>query len=139
MPLTADIDELFYCKPESGKLLISPANEDPVTPCDVQPEELDIAQCIDRIENAFNIDVTAIDSKWAGLRSFVDDKCPVVGYSNKVSNFFWLAGQGGYGIQSSPAMARLAAALVLKEQPPEDILQFGLNLNSISTDRLPPS
>ena len=136
MPLTADIEELFYCKPDAGNLLISPANENPSPPCDVQPEELDIAQCIDRIETAFELDVTTIVSKWAGLRSFVDDKCPVVGYSHKINNFFWLAGQGGYGIQSSPALAKLASALALNEPPPPDILRFGLNTESISVDRL---
>ena len=94
LPLIADVDESFYMKPDAGRLLISPANEDPVTPCDVQPEEMDIALCIDRIENTFNIDTRKIISKWAGLRSFVSDKCPVVGYSNRAENFFWLAGQG---------------------------------------------
>jgi len=72
-------------------------------PCDVQPEELDIANCISQIERAFNFKVSAIIQKWAGLRSFVKDNTPVADYSERAGNFFWLAGQGGYGIQSAPA------------------------------------
>ena len=139
LPLIADVDESFYMKPDAGRLLISPANEDPVTPCDVQPEEMDIALCIDRIENTFNIDTRKIISKWAGLRSFVSDKCPVVGYSNRAENFFWLAGQGGYGIQSSPALSRYASALALGKDLPDDVLAEGLNPSSISIDRFTAS
>jgi len=100
IPLVIDIDEQFYLKPYGNKLLISPANEDPVQPCDVQPDEMDIAICVDRIQRAFDIEINRIEHSWAGLRSFVSDKCPVVGFSNKVDDFYWLAGQGGYGIQS---------------------------------------
>ena len=136
LPLVVDIDEEFYMKPESGRLLISPANEDPMSPCDAQPEELDIAFCIDRIERAFDIQVRRITTKWAGLRSFVPDKSPVVGFSAKAPQFFWLAGQGGYGIQTAPALARCAAALVSGQPVPEDIIEEGLDLNSLSPERL---
>lgn len=88
LPATIDVDEKFYLKPDAGRLLISPANEDPEPPCDVQPDEMDIAICIDRIETAFNLEITRIENKWAGLRSFVSDKCPVVGFSRKVAGFF---------------------------------------------------
>ena len=138
LPLTADVDESFYMKPDAGRFLISPANEDPVAPCDVQPEELDIALCIDRIENAFDLSITKVIHKWAGLRSFVSDKCPVVGYSNRVENFFWLAGQGGYGIQTSPALSRYASALALGKDLPPDVLAEGLQPSSISIDRFNP-
>lgn len=134
MPLVADIDEAFYVKPEAGTLLLSPANEDPIQPCDVQPEELDIAICIDEIEKAFDIQVTTIKHKWAGLRSFVSDNEPVAGYSEKTNNFFWLAGQGGYGIQSSPALSRYAASVILGNEIPTDLISHGID----HTDRLGP-
>lgn len=135
LPLVIDIDEAFYMKPDAGRLLISPANEDPMQPCDAQPEELDIAYCVDRIEKAFDIDIQKIGKQWAGLRSFVADKSPVVGYSATADNFFWLAGQGGYGVQSAPAISRLASALLTGHECPSDILATGLKLNSISPSR----
>jgi D-arginine dehydrogenase len=87
LPLVIDIDETFYMKPDAGRLLISPANEDPMQPCDAQPEELDIAYCVERIERAFDIDIQKIGKQWAGLRSFVSDKSPVIGYSTMADNF----------------------------------------------------
>lgn len=136
LPLIVDIGEKFYMKPDVGRLLISPANEDPMEPCDVQLEEMDIAICADRIEKAFNIEVRSISNKWAGLRSFVADRCPVVGYSDVVKNFFWLAGQGGYGIQTSPALSRYAAALALGNNIPADISNEGLSTQSLAPNRL---
>ena len=135
IPLVIDIDEQFYLKPYGNKLLISPANEDPVQPCDVQPDEMDIAICVDRIQRAFDIEITSIEHSWAGLRSFVADKCPVVGFSNKVDDFYWLAGQGGYGIQSSPALGKLAASEILGAKMPIAILDSGLELGSIRPGR----
>jgi len=136
LPMTVDIDEMFYLKPDAGQLLISPANEDPMPPCDAQPDILDIATCIDRIEQAFSLVITRPTSKWAGLRSFVSDKTPVVGFSTQVEGFFWLAGQGGYGIQTSPALARVAACLVQGQALPDDILAAGVTAASIAPDRL---
>ncbi len=127
MPLVADIDEAFYIKPDAGSLLLSPANEDPMPPCDVQPEELDIAVCIDEVEKAFDFKVTSIKHKWAGLRSFVSDNEPVAGYSEKAGNFFWLAGQGGYGIQSSPALSKYAASMILGNEIPSDLISHGID------------
>ena len=135
LPLIADIDEQFYLKPDAGRLLISPADETLSAPCDAQPEELDIAICIDRIETAFDLCVKRIINKWAGLRSFVEDGNPVVGYDNKIPGFFWLAAQGGYGIQSAPALARLSAALVLDHDIPVDIVANGLDIEEISASR----
>ncbi|MFT4730778.1 MAG: D-arginine dehydrogenase [Granulosicoccus sp.] len=135
LPLVIDIDEAFYMKPDAGRLLISPANEDPMQPCDVQPEELDIAYCVERIETAFDIDIQKIGKQWAGLRCFVADKSPVVGYSATADNFFWLAGQGGYGVQSAPAISRLASAMLTGKACPSDILASGLELDSISPGR----
>lgn len=135
LPLIVDVAEDFYMKPDAGRLLISPANADPMEPCDAQPEELDIAFCIDRIERAFDLQVRRVDTKWAGLRSFVADGVPVAGFSRQVENFYWLAGQGGYGIQSSPALARYAAAELQGQGVPQDILDAGLDPADLSPGR----
>jgi D-arginine dehydrogenase len=135
LPLTVDVQEQFYLKPEAGKLLISPANEDPESPCDVQPDEMDIAICVDRIEQAFDISVRRIERSWAGLRSFVADKCPVAGFSAQVEGFYWLAGQGGYGIQSAPALAEYAAAKILGLEVPQHILAEGLDPATLKPNR----
>lgn len=110
-PLVVDIDERFYVKPEAGLLLGSPANADPVPPHDVMPEELDIATAIHRIEAATTLAIRRPRRSWAGLRSFVPDGSLVIGRDPAEPAFVWLAGQGGYGIQSSPAAGALAAAL----------------------------
>ena len=136
LPLTVDIDEMFYMKPEGAHLMISPADETPSDPCDAQPDEMDVAICIDRIETAFDVSVRRIESKWAGLRSFVADKCPVAGFSSVAPGFFWLAGQGGYGIQTAPALSRVAAALAQGNALPEDVATVGLTPPSVAPDRL---
>ncbi|MEO1687670.1 MAG: FAD-binding oxidoreductase, partial [Pseudomonadota bacterium] len=133
--MAVDVEETFYAKPEAGKLLISPADETPSAPCDAQPEELDVALAVDRIERAFDLQVRRIEHKWAGLRSFVADKHPVMGFAPEAPGFFWLAGQGGYGIQTSPAAGRLAAALALGRPAPQDILDQGLDLDDIRPGR----
>ena len=125
-PMVVDVDEKFYLKPDAGRLLISPADETPSPPCDAQPEEIDVAVCVDRIQRAFDIEISRIENKWAGLRSFVADKTPVAGYDPDVPGFFWLAGQGGYGIQSAPALARMAAALLQGRPIPSDIADQGV-------------
>ncbi len=135
-PITIDVDEQFFLKPDAGRLLISPADETPSPACDAQPDEMDIAICVDRIETAFDVSIRRIENKWAGLRSFVADKCPVAGFSPKVDGFVWLAGQGGYGIQTSPALGRFTAALVLGKPIPQDILDQGLNPAAIAPGRL---
>jgi D-arginine dehydrogenase len=132
-PVVIDADEEFYFKPESGLLLGSPADETPVPPCDVQPEELDVAIAIDRIERAASFRVTHVRRKWAGLRTFAPDKTPVVGMDESMPGFFWLAGQGGYGIQIAPALARAAAKLLVEGVLPDDLLGRGL----VAEDLLP--
>lgn len=134
-PMVVDIDEQFYLKPDAGKLLVSPADESPSAPCDAQPDEMDVAICVDRIETAFDISVRRIDHKWAGLRNFVADKLPVCGFDPAKPGFFWLAGQGGYGIQTSPALARLAAALLQGHDIPEDIIAEGVTPDALSPKR----
>lgn len=134
-PMAVDVDEEFYLKPDAGKLLISPADETPSLPCDAQPDEMDVAICVDRIETAFDISVRRIDHKWAGLRSFVADKCPVCGFDEQAPGFFWLVGQGGYGIQSSPALSRVASALIKGHHIPEDIAAEGVTEAALSPRR----
>jgi len=113
-PLVGSLDETWYAKPQSGKLLVSPADEDPVPPMDAWPDDMVLAEGLDRFEQAMDYAVTRVDRTWAGLRSFVADRTPVAGFSPDSEGFFWLAGQGGYGIQTSPALSQLAADLILK-------------------------
>lgn len=134
-PMVIDIDEAFYAKPDAGRLLISPADETPSEPCDAQPDEYDVAVAVDRVETAFEIEVRRIENKWAGLRTFAADKNPVVGWADAACSFFWLAGQGGYGIQTAPALAKLAAALVLGTAPERAIMDQGVDLASMSPGR----
>ncbi len=134
-PMAVDIDEDFYLRPDAGKLLLSPADETPSPPCDAQPDEMDVAICIDRIQTAFDLPVRRIEHKWAGLRSFVADKAPVAGFAPEASGFFWLAGQGGYGIQTAPALARVAAALALGQPIPGEIADQGVTAAALSPRR----
>lgn len=113
LPMVVDADEQFYLKPESGRLMASPADETPAAAADSRPEEIDIAVCVDRIQTAFDLDIRRIAASWSGLRSFVADRVPVCGYDSRVPGFFWLAAQGGYGVQTAPALAALTACLIL--------------------------
>ena len=113
MPLVMDIAEQFYFKPEHGRLWLSPHDETPCAPCDAAPEELDIAIAIDRFEHVVDWRVERVEHKWAGLRSFAPDRLPVYGPDPANPAFFWFAGQGGFGIQTAPAAARLGAQLLL--------------------------
>lgn len=135
-PSVIDVGEEFYFKPDAGKLLASPADETPMEPCDVQPDDLDVAVAVDRIQRAAALPVTHIERKWAGLRSFVADGCPVVGYDPEVAGFLWLAGQGGYGIETSPAMGRLCASLALGRGVPPDLADSGVTDAALSPARL---
>lgn len=134
-PVVVDIDEAFYFKPESGLMLGSPADETPSPPTDAQPEDLDVALAVDRIERATRWQVARITRRWAGLRSFVADKTPVAGFDPARSGFFWLAGQGGYGIQTAPALSHLAAALAFGEPLPDDIAETGLAVADLAPGR----
>ena len=117
LPLVLDINGGFYFKPEHGKLWLSPHEETPSVPCDAAPEELDVAIAIDRFEQVVDWRVLAVEHKWAGLRSFAPDRLPVYGFDAERAagrdGLFWFAGQGGFGIQTAPAAARLAAQLLL--------------------------
>lgn len=108
-PLVVDIEEAFYFKPDAGKLLLSPADETPTVAADAYPDELDVAIAVDRVCQATSLQVRSVNHSWAGLRSFAPDKSPVIGFDPRAKGFFWLAGQGGYGVQTAPGAARLAA------------------------------
>ena len=135
-PMILDADEELYFKPDAGKLLLSPADETPSPPCDAQPEELDIAIAIDRLEKMTSLVVRRPSHKWAGLRTFVPDKTLVAGFEPDGNGFFWLAGQGGYGIQTSPSMGRIAAALVRGEEFPPDLEDLGVDRDILGVERL---
>lgn len=134
-PAVIDTDEQFYFKPDAQKLLLSPADETPQAPGDAQPDELDVAIGVDRVQAALDIDVRRVRHSWAGLRTFSPDRIPVIGFDPNVTGLFWCAGQGGYGIQTSPAMARLAAALAQHLPLPADIAAEGLKAEDISPTR----
>jgi len=111
-PLFGSASETWYAKPDAGKLMVSPADEDPVEPHDAWPDDMVLAEGLDRYERAVTVPVTRVERTWAGLRSFVPDRSPVVGFAPEAEGFFWLAGQGGYGVQTAPALARITADLV---------------------------
>jgi D-arginine dehydrogenase len=135
-PMVIGIDESYYFKPDAGQLLGSPANADPVDPHDVQPEELDVATGIFHIEEVSTMRIRRPSHVWAGLRSFVSDGDLVVGHDDAAPGFFWVAAQGGYGIQSAPAVARLAASQLLDKPFPEDLTGFGVRKEALSPARL---
>ncbi|MBN8485241.1 MAG: FAD-binding oxidoreductase [Sphingomonadales bacterium] len=113
LPLTLAFDGSFYFKPEGGRLWLSPHDETPSPPCDAAPEELDVALAIDRFEHVIDWPIAALEHKWAGLRTFSPDRLPVYGFDPAARDFFWFAGQGGFGIQTAPAAADLALDLLL--------------------------
>ncbi|HEY7805681.1 MAG TPA: FAD-dependent oxidoreductase [Croceibacterium sp.] len=113
LPLVLDISGAFYFKPEHGRLWLSPHDESPCAACDAAPEEIDVALAIDRFERVVDWRIEAVEHKWAGLRSFAPDRLPVYGHDARVPGLFWFAGQGGFGIQTAPAAARLGAQLLL--------------------------
>lgn len=112
LPLVLDLNEKFYFKPESGRLWLSPHDETPSAPCDAAAEEIDVARAVDRLGDVVDWQVARVEHRWAGLRSFAPDRLPVYGFDVHQEDFFWFAGQGGFGIQTAPAAARLAAGLL---------------------------
>jgi len=135
-PMVLDADETFYFKPDAGRILLSPCDETDSDPCDAQPDEMDIAIAVDRLETATTLQVRRLAAKWAGLRSFVADRTIVCGFDPAAPGFFWLAGQGGYGIQTSAAMSRVAGALALGRSLPQDVADLGLTEADLSPARL---
>jgi D-arginine dehydrogenase len=134
-PVAIDIDEEFYFKPDAGLLLLSPADEQPSPACDAQPEELDVAVAVHRFEQATAAQVRRVQHQWAGLRVFSQDRSPVVGFDPDAEGFFWLVGQGGYGIQTAAALGRVAASLAVREPIPTDVAAMGVREAMLSRAR----
>jgi D-arginine dehydrogenase len=116
-PLVASASESWYAKPDAGKFMVSPADEDPVEPHDAWADDMVLAEGLHRFEQAVTMEITRVEHSWAGLRSFVKDRTPVVGFAPDADGFFWLAGQGGYGVQTAPALSQLVADLCLQKEP----------------------
>ena len=135
-PMAIGLDHGWYIRPDAGMLLGSPANEDPMPPHDVQPEDLDIATAVHRIEEMTTLTIQRPSRPWAGLRSFVPDGDLVGGFDPLAPGFFWLAAQGGYGIQTSAAMGEACAALARGQALPQRIADFGLTAAMLSPQRL---
>ena len=117
-PMVWDVGDRFYFEPEGPMLLVSPADETPSEPCDARPLTEDIARGVEELEAATTLQVRGVRRTWAGLRTFAADRVPAAGFDPDHPGFFWLAGQGGYGIKTAPALGRLAAALILGQPPP---------------------
>jgi D-arginine dehydrogenase len=135
-PVVIDTDDEFFFKVDAGTVMGSPADETPVPPQDAQPEDIDVAIAIDRLERATTMKVEKLLRKWAGLRSFVADDVPVVGYDPGVDGYFWCAGQGGYGIETSYGMGRVSAALAAGGALPDDIQALGVTEADLAPQRL---
>ena len=135
-PEMMDADEDFYFKPDAGQILISPADETPIAPGDVQPEDIDVATGVYRFEQATGLDIRRVNHSWAGLRTFAPDRVFVAGFDPRTKGFFWLAGQGGYGVASSPALAVLTRYLVTGASPRGCFSALPDYIPDIAPDRL---
>lgn len=133
MPLVLDVSGRFYFKPEAGRVWLSPHDETPSEPCDAAPEELAVAEAIERLESVVDWNITAVERKWAGLRSFTPDRLPIYGTDPRNPDFIWFAGQGGFGIQTAPAAARLLAARLLGNKTPNDLA--AIDVTKYAADR----
>jgi D-arginine dehydrogenase len=138
-PLVDDVGEEFYFKADAGQLLVSPADATPSPPADVHPDDLDVATGVERLERATTLSVARVSRAWAGLRTFASDGTPVVGPDPGVDGFHWLAGQGGYGIKTSPALSRLCASLIRGAGMPNDLARLGLTPAELAPGRLCPA
>ena len=134
-PMVVDADEDFYFKPDGVQLMGSLAEETPMEPHDVRPEEIDVALALDRINEATTLGIRHVRSTWAGLRTFAPDRKPVVGFDSDRPGLFWLAGQGGYGIMTAPGMGRAASSLIVEGRLPHDLHDAGLRAEHVSPAR----
>jgi D-arginine dehydrogenase len=121
LPMVVDARESCYFKAEGENLLLSPADETPAEPGDAKPDPLDVARALDRVEALTRLGLRSVQSSWSGLRSFVADRAPVIGSWPQHPGFHFFAGQGGSGIEASPALAALGAAIIIGGPPPRDI------------------
>jgi len=134
-PEISPVDVSFYAKPMGGKLMLSPADEDPVEPHDAWADDLRLAEAASGLERCVEMEVQRFERTWGGLRTFAPDGLPVVGFDPAADGFFWLAGQGGYGIQTSPALSRMAAALLAGQGIPADLVREGVSEDQLSPRR----
>jgi D-arginine dehydrogenase len=134
-PLVMDIAGRYYCEPEAGGLLISPADETPVDPCDAQPEELDVALALERVRDATGLPLRSVRRAWAGLRTFAADRVPVLGEDPSAPGFWWLAGQGGAGIKTAPAMAELLVRAMDRSPFPPHAVELGVTPDALTPAR----
>lgn len=135
-PMVDDVAEEFYFKPDAGQLFVSPADATPSAPMDAYPDDLDVAQGVERLERATTLQIDRVSRSWAGLRSFVADGAPVVGFDDSEKRFFWLCAQGGYGIKTSPALSRACVTLIREDRLPEDLVGLGIQKAELSPQRL---
>jgi D-arginine dehydrogenase len=135
-PLVMDVAGRYYCEPETGGLLISPADETALDPCDAQPDELDVALALERVRDASGLPLRSVRRAWAGLRTFAPDRVPVLGEDHSAPGFWWLAGQGGAGIKTAPAMARLLACAMDGSPLPPEATALGVTPDALSPSRL---
>lgn len=135
-PLVVSIDEGFYFKPAAGLMMATPGDEIESPPCDAQPDEIDIAAAIDRLQAATTLRIRSITRKWAGLRTFAPDRAPVIGPDPENEKFFWAAGQGGYGMQTAPAIQANISALMNSGELSAKSRAIGLEKEEILPDRL---
>jgi D-arginine dehydrogenase len=137
-PMVVDSAEAFYVKPETGQFLCSPMDETPATPGDLRPEPLDIARTIETIDEVTTLAPRRVLTSWAGLRSFAPDRLPVVGFAPDHPGLFWYAGQGGVGVQTSPALSLLGAAVLAGRELPPELLQAGVEASAFAPGRTDP-
>lgn len=134
-PTVKALDDSFYFRPFAGRLLATPCDEIPAQPHDAQPSLLDVARAVQRLAQAADHPVRHVRHRWAGLRTFAPDRAPVFGWANDAAGFFWLAGLGGFGIQTAPAVGRLAAALLLGDPLPSELADFGIDPQAYAPSR----
>ena len=134
-PFVTDCAESWYMKPQSGAMIVSSADATPVEPHDAYADDMAIAEGVDRMMQATTLEVTRLSHSWGGLRVFSPDGSPVIGFDPRVEGFFWLAGLGGYGIQSSPALSRNAALMAQGKPVEDDVIKQGLVMAHILPER----
>jgi len=134
--MVADAEEQFYFKPDAGRILGSLSEEVASPPCDVQPEDLDVALAVDRIEATVNFPIKRVLRAWAGLRTFATDRNPVSGFEESAPGFYWHAALGGYGIQTSAALGAYAGATLTGSGLPGALSAQGLRAEQLAPGRL---
>ncbi|MCL1598829.1 MAG: FAD-binding oxidoreductase [Actinomycetia bacterium] len=137
-PFVADAKERWYFKPEGPNILGSAESEIPSPPCDARTPEIDIALGIERINEATTFSIRSVNNTWAGLRTFTPDRVPGIGYDTEHDGFFWLVGQGGYGIMTSPAIGEVASSLILTDTVPQRLVDLDFTRGSVAPERFRP-